>query len=155
MKKILLLVIVGASLLYGNQVLHTTESLKTKQTELEQIKKEIEQLKYEQSEAYVLKYDIEKNNALKSDIEEFLNELYTNKGTYENNRHYKSYILTKYRIVSYDIQARIEHISIETEVEWESSSNDEKLNGTSIDSFQLMNLDGKFSVVSIKESNEV
>jgi len=155
MKNIFLLLMVGVTLMYGEQINQTNSLISLQQKEIEQIKKEIEQLKYEQLEANVLKYDTEKNYALKSYIEEFLNELYTNKGTYDDNRHYKSYILKKYRIISYDIQARIEHINIETEVEWESSSNEEKLKGTSIDSLQLMNLDGIFSVVDIKENNEV
>ncbi len=155
MKKVLLLAIVGASLLYGNQMEHATESLKIQQTELEQIKKEIAELKSKEVEANILKYDTEKNYAIEEDIHNYLNEFYTNKGTYDDNRHYKSYILRKYRIVSYDIQARIQHINIETEVEWELSSSDKLLNGTNVNLLQLMELDGKLSIISITETNKV
>ena len=41
MKEVIFIAIVGASLVYGNQLGQTTVSLKTQQTELEQIKKEI------------------------------------------------------------------------------------------------------------------
>ena len=59
------------------------------------------------------------------------------------------------RIASYDIQARIQHINIETEVEWELLSNDKRLNGESVNLLQLMELDGKLSIVSETETNEV
>ncbi len=155
MKKILWFLIVGVSMMYGEQVTHTVTNIEAHQTELEQIKKEIEQLKREQSEVKVLKHITSKNYALEEDIHNYLNEFYTNKGEYDDNRHYKSYILKNYRIVSYDIQARIQHINIETDVEWELLSNDKRLYGVSANLLQLMELDGKLSIVSVTETNEV
>ncbi len=149
MKKVLLVAIVGASLLYGNQMEHTTESLKTQQTELEQIKKEIEQLKLEEADLKVLKQNTEKKYAIDEDVDDCLNEYYNTLGGK------RSYSLKKSRIVSDASRARIQYINVEAEVKWELLSNDEKLNGTSIVLLQLMNLDGKFSVVTTKENNEV
>jgi hypothetical protein len=145
MKKVLLLAVIGASLLYGNQMEHTTESLKMQQTELEQIKKEIAQLKSKEAEPGVLKYNTDKSYAIEEDIRKFLTKFYKN----------KSDRLKKYKIVSYDIQARIPYITIETEVERNSSLNDIRTNATSINILQIANMDGKLSMVYIKETNEV
>ena len=155
MKKVLLSLIVGVSMMYGEQVTHTATTIETQQTELEQIKKEIEQLKREQAEDEVIKNNIAKNYALEEDIHDYLNEFYTNKGEYNTNSDYKSYILKDYRIVSYDVQARIRHISIEAEVEYELLSNDKRFNRVRVDLLQLAELDGKLSIVSITETNEV
>jgi hypothetical protein len=54
-----------------------------------------------------------------------------------------------------NIHARIQYINIETEIEWELSFNDKKLNGTSINILKLINMDGKLSMVSIKETSKV
>ncbi len=155
MKKVLLFLIVSISMMYAEQVTHTSTSADVQQTELEQIKKEIEQLKREQAEVKAEKHNTAKNYALEEDIYNYLNEFYMNKGEYDDNSHYKSYILKNYRIASYDIQARIQHINIETEVEWELLSNDKRLNGESVNLLQLMELDGKLSIVSETETNEV
>ena len=145
MKKVLLSLIVGVSMMYGEQVTHTATTIEVQQIELEQIKKEIEQLKSEEAAFKEEKQNTAKNYALEEDIHDYLNEFYKN----------KAYNLKNYRIVSYDIQARIRHISIEAEVEWKLAANDKQLNSASVNLLQLMELDGKLSIVSITETNEV
>ena len=149
MKKTLLFLIVGISIMYGEQMTHTSIARDAQKSELEQIRKEIQQLKLEEANLKVLQQNTVNHYAIESDIDDFLNEFYNTLGGK------KSYNLKKSRIVSDASRARIQYINVEAEVEWELLSNDEKLNGTSLDMLQLINLDGKFSVVSIEESNEV
>lgn len=137
MKKVLFLAVIGASLLYGSQMEHTNE--------LEQIKKETAQLKSKEAETSVFKYNTDKSYAIEENIHKFLTKFYKNK--FDR--------LKSYKIVSYDIQAHIPYITIETEVAQKVSLSDVRTDTARINILQIENMDGRLSIISIKETNQV
>ena len=76
MKKILMILIVGVSMMYGGQITHNDTVAGAQQSELEQVRKEIQQLKLEEADLKVLKQNTVNNYAIEADIDEFLNEFY-------------------------------------------------------------------------------